>query len=88
MQLQYTKWGGGGCIHLHHESTADGVKGVGEDSSSGSDSLSDGPLGNEVGVLLVLKEDSLGCVVQAEVGSSVHDDTLQIPETSLPRSRH
>ncbi len=72
--MVWLKWE---STHLHHETTADSVEGVGHDTGSSSDSLSHSPLGEEVGGLLVLEQHSLGCVVQTKVGSAVHDDTLQ-----------
>lgn len=66
-----------GVTHLHHEATADSVEGVGHDTSSSSDGLSHGPLGEEVGGLLVLEQHALGRVVQSEVGATVHNDALQ-----------
>lgn len=61
---------------LHHQTTTNGVEGIRENACRGGDGLSDGPLGNEWGVLLVLEENALGCVVETEVGTAVHDDAL------------
>ena len=66
-----------GLSYLHHESTTDSVEGIREDSGCRSDSLCHRPLGNEVGVLLVGKDDTLGGIVQPKVCASVHNDTLQ-----------
>ena len=75
-QLSHLGCSGGTGAYLHHESTPHSVEGVGEDPCSGCHCLRHSPLGNEVGVLLVRKDDTLGSVIQPEVCSSVHDDTL------------
>lgn len=67
----------GQIAYLHHETTTDSVEGVGGNAGSSCDSLCHGPLGKEVGGLLILEEHALGCVVQTKVGSTVHDNTLQ-----------
>jgi len=62
---------------LHHEAPADGVEGIRDHVGGGGGGLRDRPLGHEVGILLVLEDDALACVVEAEVGAPVHDDALQ-----------
>ena len=68
---------------LHHEATPDSVEGVGHDTGGSGHCLGHSPLGDDVGVLLVCEKDALGCVVQAEVGSAVHDDALRTPSSFL-----
>ena len=68
---------GNPAAHLHHEAAAHGVEGVGDDAGRGGHSLRDGPLGEEVGRLLVLEQHALGRVVQPKVGPTVHDDALR-----------
>ena len=64
-------------LYLHHESTADGIEGIRKDSGQCSHCLCHRPLGDEVGVLLISKDDSFGSIIEPEVCASVNNDTLQ-----------
>ena len=59
----------------HHESTSDGIKGVGDNTSRDGDDLSEGPDGEDVGLLHVLEHHNLASVEHAEVGGTISDDT-------------
>ena len=65
------------AARLHHEPPAHGVEGVGGDAGQGGDRLRHGPLGEEAGAALVVKQHALGGVVQAKVDAAVHDDALR-----------
>jgi len=60
---------------LHHHTTADGIEGVGNETGTGSHSLSDGPADNNV-CILGIWQHTLGCVINAKVGCSVDYDAL------------
>jgi len=60
---------------LHHKSSSDGVKGIGDDSRYHGDGLGEGPHGEEVGLLGVLEEQDFTGIVGTEISSSVKDDT-------------
>jgi len=60
---------------LHHKSSSDGIKGIGDDSGDHGDSLGEGPHGEEVGFLGVLEEQDFTGIVGTEVSSSVEDNT-------------
>mmetsp|Transcript_599 Transcript_599/g.1518 ORF Transcript_599/g.1518 Transcript_599/m.1518 type:complete len:355 (-) Transcript_599:64-1128(-) len=58
----------------HHEATANGVEGVGEDARRVGGDLRDDKLGDDGGVLG--EERTLAGIVEAEVRAAVHDDAL------------
>jgi len=60
---------------LHHESSSDGIEGIGSDTSGDGNSLSEGPHGEDVSLLGVREEDGLTGIEGSEVGGSVDDDT-------------
>ncbi len=60
---------------LHHKSSSDGVKGIGDDSGNHGDSLGEGPHGEEVSFLGVLEEQDFTGIVGTEISSSVEDNT-------------
>lgn len=64
-----------GAAGVHHESTTDGVEGVGEDTGGDGHELSVGPHGEEGRFLGVSEEDGLARVEHAEVRGTVGDDT-------------
>ena len=53
--------------YLHHEPTSYCVKGVRADASSCSDCLRYCPLSDDVCVLLILEDNSLGCVMHVSI---------------------
>ncbi len=57
----------------HHQTTADGVKRVGKETSSDSDSIAESELAQEASTLHEL--DTSESIVEAEVGTTVEDDT-------------
>src|SRR5262249_14640628 len=61
---------------LHHHAAAHRVERVRDDAGDRGHHLSDAPLGEEVGLLRVGKDRADGRVVQAKVGTAVHDDAL------------
>jgi hypothetical protein len=70
--------------HLHHETTTDGIEGVGHDSGNSCHNLSHGPLGKNTGVLGLFTEDGTSrSVVESEVCATVHDDSLHTHAESL-----
>lgn len=67
----------GARAYLHHETTTNGIEGIGDDASNRCDRLGDHPLEEDVGILRVVTEHSHRCgIVQSEVSTAVHDDTL------------
>ncbi|GIX63585.1 ADP,ATP carrier protein [Babesia caballi] len=58
----------------HHHATTHSVEGVGGQASTDGDGLRDGPLVENVHVLAVAEQNSLGGVVHAEVGAAVDND--------------
>lgn len=64
-----------GTARLHHHTTTDGVEGIGHDTGDGGDNLSDGPADVPRGGLWVWQHTA-SSVVEAEVGRTVDDDTL------------
>lgn len=62
--------------HLHHKTPADCVEGVTADAGGSGHSLSDGPLGNDVGVLLVLEEHSLCHKTTLHCRTTISSSTL------------
>lgn len=62
---------------LHHEASANGVKGVRYDAGKRGDCLRNGPARKEAGALVVPEQVPLGRVVQAKVRATVDDDALQ-----------
>lgn len=71
----------GAVVHLlsatrvHHESTTDGVKRVGNDAGADSNSLGETPNCEDVGVLHVGEEHDLASVEHTEVRGTVGNDT-------------
>lgn len=59
----------------HHESTSDGIKRVGGDTSDNGDDLGETPDGKDVGLLHIFEEQDFTGVEKTEVRSSIHDDT-------------
>ena len=66
---------GAGTAGLHHQATADGVKGVGEDTGEDGDDLGEHPHGEHAGVFGIGEEDGLSGIVATEVGSAVGNNT-------------
>lgn len=66
---------GGLAAGLHHHATTHGVEGVGDDAGDGGHDLGDGPVDVQRR-LLGVGQHAAGCVVEAEVGGAVDDDTL------------
>lgn len=62
--------------YLHHQSSSDGVEWIGQHAGSSCHCLSHSPLSDEVGILFILEQYSFGCIIQAKVRSTVHDDSL------------
>ena len=60
---------------LHHKSTSNGVEGVGSNTGSDSDELSEAPHGEEVSLLGIGEENGLTSIEGTEVRGSVNDDT-------------
>lgn len=60
---------------LHHQSSADGIKGVRDDTGGNGNELSETPDGEEVGRLDVVEQKNFAGVEHTEVGSAVSDDT-------------
>ena len=60
---------------VHHESTTDGIKRVGSDASTDSDDLSEGPHGEDVGLLGIGEENGLTGVEHTEIGGAISDNT-------------
>mmetsp|Transcript_44586 Transcript_44586/g.88108 ORF Transcript_44586/g.88108 Transcript_44586/m.88108 type:complete len:390 (+) Transcript_44586:1066-2235(+) len=77
-----------GLSSHHHHASTDGVEGIRDDTGSSSHSLSDTPLEEEVCLLLISKEHSLGGIVQTEVGSSVNNNSLHGDAESLVERPH
>ena len=71
----------GACVEeissagLHHESSSDGVEGVGSDTGGHSDELGETPHGEEVGLLGIGEQDGLTSVEATEVRGTIGDDT-------------
>ena len=63
------------ATRVHHESTTDGVKRVGNDTSGDSDKLSVGPHHESARLLGVREEHGLASVEHTEVRGTVGDDT-------------
>jgi len=75
---------------LHHESSSHSIEWVGDDTTDSGDTLGDGPLGNNAGILLLFassEQGSLSSVIQTKVSSSVDDDTLDGNSESLVQSK-
>ena len=66
---------GSGTAGLHHQPTADGIKGVGEDTSSDSDDLGEHPHGENAGFAGIGEKDGLSGIVATEVSGTVGNDT-------------
>lgn len=66
---------GGFSTGLHHESSSDGVQGVGEETGNSGDIHGIDELEEDGGILFILEEDSLSGVVATEVEGSVGDNT-------------
>ena len=66
---------GGFSTGLHHESSSDGVQGVGEETGDSGDVHGIEEFKDDGGVLFILEEKSLTGVIAAEVEGSVGDDT-------------
>lgn len=64
------------ATRLHHESSSDGIEGVRDDTRDGRHSLSDEELEEEASARVFADEQVLGGIVETEVSTSVHDDTL------------
>jgi hypothetical protein len=60
---------------LHHHTPTDGIEGVGNNTGDGCDTLSNSPRDKD-GSVLGVRQDTLGCVVEAKEGGTVDDDTL------------
>ena len=60
---------------VHHESTTDGIKRIGSDASADGDDLSEGPHGEDVGLLGIGEEHGLTGVEHTEIGGAISDDT-------------
>jgi len=71
----------GSIVHLlgssgvHHKSSSDGIKWVGQDSSRDSDDLGKHPHGEDVGVLGVWEEHWFSSIEHTEVSSTVCNDS-------------
>ena len=63
------------ATRLHHKSSADGVKRVGDDTSADGDNLGEGEESHWVSVLHVREKDGLTSVEATEVRSTIGDDT-------------
>ena len=63
------------ATRLHHESSADGVKRVGDDTSADGDNLGEGEESHWVSVLHVREKDGLTSVEATEVRGTISDDT-------------
>ena len=59
---------------LHHQSSADGIKWVRDDTGGNGNELSETPDGEEVGRLDVAEQKNFAGVKHTEVGSAVSDD--------------
>jgi len=64
-----------GTAGLHHESSSDGVEGVGDDTGGNGNDLGEGPHGENVGVLGIGEHHGLTSVEHTEVRGSVGNDT-------------
>lgn len=60
---------------LHHDTTPDGVEGIGDDTGDGGDGLGNHE-GDDEGRVSGVREHALGRVEESKVGSSVDDNTL------------
>jgi len=63
------------ATRLHHESSADSVKRVGNNTSTNGDDLGEGEESHWVGVLHVREKDSLTSVEATKVRSTICDNT-------------
>lgn len=63
-----------GTSRLHHHATTDGIEGIGHNTGNGGHDLRDSPADVEWSGLGV-RQHTTGSVVEAEVGSTVDDDT-------------
>jgi len=64
------------AARLHHHASTDSVEGIGGQTGHGCHGLSDGPADEDAMTFGVSWEHALGCVVDAEVGCPVDDDSL------------
>jgi len=60
---------------VHHESTSDGIKRIGNDTGADGDNLSEGPHGEDVSILGIREENSLTGIEHTEVRGTISDDT-------------
>ena len=72
---------GGTSVHLlgssgvHHESSSDGIKRVGDDAGTDSDDLSEAPHSEDVSLLGIWEHQGLTGIEHTEVGGAIEDDT-------------
>lgn len=64
-----------GLTGLHHHTTTNGVKGVGDNTSDSGNDLGNHPLGKDRGVLG--EEETLSGIVTTEEGGTVNNDTVE-----------
>jgi len=75
------------ATRLHHKTTTDSVEGIRDDARHGGHALSNSPREDEACALGV-GQHALGCVVEAEEGSAVDDDTLDGHAEALVETTH
>ena len=72
---------GGTSVHLlgssgvHHESSSDGIKRVGDDAGTDSDDLSEAPHSEDVSLLGIWEHHGLTGIEHTEVGGAIKDNT-------------
>jgi len=75
------------ATRLHHETTTDSVEGIRDDARYGGHALSNSP-GYDEACALGVGQHALGCVVEAEEGGTVDDDTLDGHSEALVEATH
>ena len=63
------------ATRLHHHTTTDSIEGIGDNTSNSCNNLSNSPADVDGGVLRI-GQHTAGSIVEAEVGSTVDNDTL------------
>jgi len=60
---------------VHHESTSDGIKRIGNDTGAYGDKLCEGPHGEDVSILGIREKHSLTGIEHTEVRGTISNDT-------------
>ena len=64
-----------GSSGVHHESSSDGIKRVGDDAGADGDDLGEGPHGENVSLLGIWEHHGLTGIEHTEVGGAIKDNT-------------